>query len=50
MEAFEGYWRKMPAVKAASVQERPRADTRAAMLKTGEVAVAYMLDTRRPRS
>jgi len=45
MEAFEGYWRKMPAVKRLVFKSVPEPTTRAAMLKTGEVDVAYMLDT-----
>jgi peptide/nickel transport system substrate-binding protein len=45
MEAFEGYWRKMPAVKRLVFKVVPDATTRAAMIKNGEVDVAYMLDT-----
>ena len=45
MEAFEGYWRKMPAVKRLVFKSVPEPTTRAAMLKNGEVDVAYMLDT-----
>ena len=45
MEAFEGYWRKMPAVKRLVFKSVPEATTRAAMVKKGEVDVAYMLDT-----
>jgi peptide/nickel transport system substrate-binding protein len=44
MEAYEGYWRKMPAVKRLVFKTVPDATTRAAMLKNGEVDVAYMLD------
>ncbi|HXD95556.1 MAG TPA: ABC transporter substrate-binding protein [Candidatus Acidoferrum sp.] len=44
MEAFEGYWRKMPAVKRLVFKSVPEPTTRAAMLKNGEVDVAYMLD------
>src|SRR5204862_1652154 len=44
MEAFEGYWRKVPAVKRLVFKTVPDPTTRAAMLKTGEVDVAYMLD------
>jgi len=45
MEAYEGYWRKMPSVKRLvykSVPDEPT--TRLAMLKRGEVDLAYLLD------
>src|SRR3989454_3289440 len=44
MEAFEGYWRKMPSVKRLVFKSVPDGVTRAAMLKRGEVDVAYLLD------
>ena len=44
MEAFEGYWRKMPSVKRLVFKVVPDPTTRAAMLKRGEVDIAYMLD------
>ena len=44
MEAFEGYWRKMPSVKRIVFKSIPEASTRLAMLKNGEVDVAYLLD------
>jgi len=44
MEAFEGYWRKMPSVKRLVFKMVPEAITRMAMLKRGEVDVAYLLD------
>ena len=44
MEAFEGYWRKMPSVKRLVFKSVPEATTRVAMLKRGEVDVAYLLD------
>ena len=44
MEAFEGYWRKMPSVKRLVYKSVPEATTRAAMLKRGEVDLAYLLD------
>ncbi|HET9492058.1 MAG TPA: ABC transporter substrate-binding protein [Methylomirabilota bacterium] len=44
MEAFEGYWRKMPHVKRLVFKSVPEATTRAAMLKNGEVDIAYLLD------
>src|SRR4029077_16433726 len=45
MEANESYWRKMPSVKRLVFKVAPEATTRAAMVKRGEVDVAYMLDT-----
>jgi peptide/nickel transport system substrate-binding protein len=44
MEAYEGYWRKMPSVKRLVFKTVPDPTTRAAMLKNGEVDLAYMLD------
>ena len=44
MEAYEGYWRKMPHVKRLVFKSVPEATTRAAMLKRGEVDIAYLLD------
>jgi peptide/nickel transport system substrate-binding protein len=44
MEAFEGYWRKVPSVKRLTFKSVPEATTRFAMLKRGEVDVAYLLD------
>src|SRR6184192_4348060 len=44
MEAFEGYWRKVPQVKRLVYKSVPEATTRMAMLKRGEVEVAYLLD------
>jgi peptide/nickel transport system substrate-binding protein len=44
MEAYEGYWRKMPSVKRLVFKSVPEATTRAAMLRRGEVDVAYLLD------
>ena len=44
MEAHEGYWRKMPSVKRLVYKSVPEATTRMAMLKRGEVDVAYLLD------
>jgi len=44
MEAFEDYWRKTPSVKRLVFKSVPEATTRAAMLKRGEVDVAYLLD------
>jgi peptide/nickel transport system substrate-binding protein len=44
MEAFEGYWRKVPHVKRLVFKSVPEPTTRAAMLKRGEVDVAYLLE------
>jgi peptide/nickel transport system substrate-binding protein len=45
MEAYEGYWRKMPSVKRLVYKSVPESTTRLAMLKRGEVDLAYLLDT-----
>ena len=44
VEAYEGYWRKMPHVKRLTIKSVVDASTRMAMLKKGEVDVAYYLD------
>jgi peptide/nickel transport system substrate-binding protein len=44
MEAYEGYWRKVPSVKRLVFLSIPEATTRLAMLKRGEVDIAYLLD------
>jgi len=44
MEAYEGYWRKMPSVKRLVYKSVPEATTRMAMLKRGEVDLAYLID------
>jgi len=44
MEANESYWRKMPQVKRLVYKMVPEATTRLAMLKRGEVDLAYLLD------
>jgi peptide/nickel transport system substrate-binding protein len=44
MEAFEGYWRKMPSVKRVVFKSVPEPTTRLAMVKRGEVDIAYLLD------
>src|SRR2546428_7627618 len=44
MEANESYWRKMPSVKRLVFKSVPEPTTRAAMLKKGEVDIAYLLD------
>ena len=44
MEANEDYWRQVPHVKRLVFKSVPEAATRLAMLKRGEVDVAYLLD------
>ena len=44
MEAVEGYWRKTPSVKRLVYKSVTEATTRLAMLKRGEVDIAYLLD------
>src|SRR3989440_3154180 len=44
MEAFEGYWRKVPSVKRIVFKMIPESTTRVAMLKRGEVDIAYLLE------
>ena len=44
MEANENYWRKTPSVKRLVYKSVPEATTRLAMLKRGEVDLAYLLD------
>jgi len=43
LDAYEGYWRKMPAVKRVVFKAVPDATTRLAMLKRGEVDIAYAM-------
>ena len=43
LEAFDGYWRKAPAVKRLVMRSMPEETTRAAALKAGEVDIAYLL-------
>ena len=43
MEAFEGYWRKVPSVKRLVFRSMPDETTRAAALKAGEVDFVYLL-------
>jgi peptide/nickel transport system substrate-binding protein len=44
LEAYEGYWRKTPSVKRLVYKSVPESTTRLAMLKRGEVDLAYLLD------
>jgi peptide/nickel transport system substrate-binding protein len=43
MEAFEGYWRKVPNVKRLVFKSMPDETTRAAALKAGDVDIVYLL-------
>ncbi|MET0487186.1 MAG: ABC transporter substrate-binding protein [Candidatus Rokuibacteriota bacterium] len=43
LEAFDGYWRKPPAVKRLVMRSMPEESTRAAALRAGEVDIAYLL-------
>jgi peptide/nickel transport system substrate-binding protein len=44
LEAFEGYWRKVPRVKRLVFRSLPDETTRAAALKHGDVDIAYFLN------
>jgi peptide/nickel transport system substrate-binding protein len=44
LEAFDGYWRKVPSVKRLVMKSVPDETTRAAALKSGEVDIAYFLN------
>src|SRR5688572_4583843 len=44
MEANEDYWRKVPSVKRLVFLSVPEGTTRLAMLRNGEVDVAYLLE------
>lgn len=44
LEAFPGYWRHVPHIKTIVMRSVPDATTRALMLKSGEVDMAYALD------
>ncbi len=44
LEAFEGYWRKVPSVKRLVLRSLPDESTRAAALKRGDVDIAYFLN------
>ena len=43
LEAYEGYWRKVPNIKRLVLRSMPDETTRAAALKKGEVDIAYLL-------
>jgi len=44
LEAFEGYWRKVPNVKRLVIRSIPDEATRAAALKRGDVDVVYYIN------
>ena len=44
LEAYPGYWRRVPNVKTLVMRSVPDATTRALMVKTGEADMAYALD------
>ncbi len=43
LEAFEGYWRKVPSVKRLVMKVIPEESTRLAALKRGEIDIAYSI-------
>jgi peptide/nickel transport system substrate-binding protein len=43
LEAFEGYWRKIPSVKRIVMRSVPDESTRLAALKHGEIDIAYSI-------
>ncbi len=43
LEAFEGYWRKVPNIKRLVFRNLPDETARAAALKSGEVDIAFLL-------
>ena len=44
VEAYNGYWRRVPTVKRYVMRSVPEGTTRVAMLKNGEADIAYALD------
>jgi peptide/nickel transport system substrate-binding protein len=44
LEAYPGYWRRVPNVKTLVMRSVPEATTRALMVQTGEADIAYALD------
>src|SRR2546428_11636530 len=44
LEAYTGYWRRVPNVKRLVMKSVPEVGTRLAMLKTGEADIAVALD------
>jgi peptide/nickel transport system substrate-binding protein len=44
LEAYPGYWRRVPHVKTLVMKSVPEATTRASMLRAGEADISYVLD------
>ena len=44
LEAYPGYWRRVPNVKTLVMKSVPESTTRAVMLKSGEADIGYVLD------
>jgi len=44
LEAYDNYWRKVPNIKHITLKGVPEGTTRLAMLKTGEVDMAFALE------
>src|SRR2546427_8261475 len=44
LEAYPGYWRRVPNVKRLIMKSVPEGSTRVAMLKKGEADMAFLLD------
>jgi len=44
LEAYEGYWRKVPNIKRLIIKSVPEGTTRLAMLKTGEADIVFALE------
>src|SRR6059036_2042588 len=44
LEAYPGYWRRVPTVKRLVMKSVPEGTTRVAMLKKGEADMAFLLD------
>ncbi|MGH7354884.1 MAG: ABC transporter substrate-binding protein [Candidatus Rokuibacteriota bacterium] len=44
LEAYPGYWRRVPAVKKLIIKSVPESTTRAVMLKSGEADIVVALD------
>ena len=47
LDAFPGYWRRVPSVKTLVMKSVPESTARAVMLKSGEADIAYVLDALR---
>jgi peptide/nickel transport system substrate-binding protein len=44
LEAYPGYWRRVPNVKTLVMRSVPDANTRAVLLRSGEADISYVLD------